>query len=426
MNGDANVGGDLAVSGNATVEKDLKVGGTSYFSKSIWNEGEEHQVEINDSGIRVGLNSTHMDAHGVYAGGHNWDESKAAMNEDGRIKGIYGSIEKDFEVGGKTTTGELEVKKNATVGGELTVGGNADFNKNVHVANNLYVDGNIKTSGSAVIKQNLHVGGDVKVDGTLSVDNVIIGGRDFNAELNRVNDRMDTVGAQAAALANLKPMAPDPDHKFSFAAAYGGYRSKKAGAVGVFYNPSENLQINASTTIGDSDNMYGAGIAWKFGKNTKAKAMKAENNELKQAVNYLIQENKQIKDKLAGLDLVQGKLAGFPDVPKDHWANIAVETLHGNGFVQGYPDGTFKGDRQMTRYEYAEMLYNALSRGAAVKREHLKKYAPELKRVQEAKASVANKTPEEKNASDVINEVYDDFQRDQIMQQAGKSYNTAH
>ena len=185
--------------------------------------------------------------------------------------------------------------------------------------------------------------------------------------------------------------------------------------------------MNASTTIGDGDNLYGAGIAWKFGGHSKAKAMKAENNELKQAVQYLIKENQDIKAKLAGLDLVQGKLSSFPDVPKDHWANTAVETLKGNGYVQGYPDGTFKGDKQMTRYEYAEMLYNALSRGAAVKPAHLKQYAPELRQIQQKRqASVKNPSQAERKAMTTISGVYDAYQRDMDMQKFGQAYNAAH
>ena len=103
-------------------------------------------------------------------------------------------------------------------------------------------------------------------------------------------------------------------------------------------------------------------------------ALKKDNADLKRAMSAMAA-------KLGSLSLISGKRAEFPDVPKDHWANKAVETLHGNGFVQGYPDGEFKGDRKMSRYEYAEMLYNALERGAEVNVEHLNEYAPELEQV---------------------------------------------
>ena len=149
--------------------------------------------------------------------------------------------------------------------------------------------------------------------------------------------------------------------------------------------------------------------------------MKAENAELKDAVKFLMNENQQIKNRLASMDLIQGKLASFPDVPKEHWANTAVETLHGNGYIQGYPDGEFKGEQRMTRYEYAEMLYNALSRGAKVNTKHVAEYAPELKKVHQARVQAASAPNPQSKAVKVVANNFDE-----AMQRAGQKYNENH
>ena len=325
MEGNADVGKDLHVAGDANFDKDVTVGGTARFGQAIWNEGEENQVEINDTGVRVGLNSTHMDAHGIYAGGHNWDEAKAAMHEDGRIKGIYGSIEKDLEVGGDATVG-----------------------------------------------------------GTLTADRAVIGGKDVTGEFRRVDDKIAKVGAGAAALAGLQYHAFEEGSKFSMALGMGHYSGKTAGAVGAQYHFNRNVSMNLAGTVGNGENMVSGGLTFRFGASKTPyqkdnDALRRENRELMKRLNNL-------EKRMEKLSLIEQKKAAFPDIPTDHWARNAAETLKGNGFVEGYPDGEFKGDRRMTRYEYAQMLYRALSKGATVDEEHLKEYEPELRRIHKEKS----------------------------------------
>ena len=325
MEGNADVGKDLHVAGDANFDKDVTVGGTARFGQAIWNEGEENQVEINDTGVRVGLNSTHMDAHGIYAGGHNWDEAKAAMHEDGRIKGIYGSIEKDLEVGGDATVG-----------------------------------------------------------GTLTADRAVIGGKDVTGEFRRVDDKIAKVGAGAAALAGLQYHAFEEGSKFSMALGMGHYSGKTAGAVGAQYHFNRNVSMNLAGTVGNGENMVSGGLTFRFGASKTPyqkdnDALRRENRELMKRLNNL-------EKRMEKLSLIEQKKAAFPDIPTDHWARNAAETLKGNGFVEGYPDGEFKGDRRMTRYEYAQMLYRALRKGATVDEEHLKEYEPELRRIHKEKS----------------------------------------
>ena len=433
MGSNASIAGNLAVEGDSDLKGDVNVGGdlhadngTSYFDKSIWHEGEEHQVEINETGIRVGLNSTHMDAHGIYAGGHNWDEANAAMHEDGRIKGIYGNFEKDVEVGGKLTAGEFEVKGDANVGGNLAVAGDANvggnftvegdtnlkntvvdgtlkvaqdsnFGGNVTVQKNMTVEGdaNFKqnvTMKSAVVEQNLNVGGVVNAP-VVNTGDVILDGNslkgtlaDMSGNIDEVRGEVKKVGAGAAALANLHPFENDAGQKWNIAASYGNYRGESAGAMGLFYRPSGNVQMNFSSTIGQSNNMFGGGISVALDKpandGKSRAAMQKEIDGLKNAIRLMATEMNNMKAQQLALN---GMTKEFPDVPGEHWAHEAVVNLHGSNIVQGYPDGEFKGEKAMTRYEYAEMLYNAINAGKNVPPEMIQEYRAELEQVKAAR-----------------------------------------
>lgn len=158
----------------------------------------------------------------------------------------------------------------------------------------------------------------------------------------------------------------------------------------------------------------GVSYALQKGVGTSKSALQQKVKEQDKKIADMERTIHDMANKLQSLSLITDKKASFPDVPSDHWANNAVETLHGNDMVQGYPDGTFKGERPMTRYEYAEMLFNALSQGANVKKEHVRKYAPELKQI-------AQKT----GKSEVL-AAYISPEEDVKMQAVGKSYNARH
>lgn len=207
---------------------------------------------------------------------------------------------------------------------------------------------------------------------------------------SRLTDDNKTVGAVSAALAGLKPMAYTPDDKLGFAVATGTYRGTTATAIGAFYQPNEDIMFNLASTIGASHNAWNAGISFKFGrKSEKAKAKEEAANarieSLERAVAQLARQNEELASRINDnnrrptLDL--SKKSSFPDVPKDHWAKEAVDTLKGNGDLHGYPDGKFHGDQQMTRYEYAQMLYNALKNGNQVEQAEIDRYAPELSEI---------------------------------------------
>ena len=197
--------------------------------------------------------------------------------------------------------------------------------------------------------------------------------------------QVDKVGANAAAMANLHPMEFDPDSKWNIAAAMGNYGSETAAALGAFYRPNDDVMVNLSTAFGTGENMVGGGVSVRLGKGGN-KLSREESNALKA----------QVADLTARMDALLSVLnpnmsKDFPDVPENHWAYEAVSRLAGNDIIQGYPDGEFHGDRTMTRYEMAEIIYNALSRGAEAEKELVEEFKPELQAMAASEKATAEK-----------------------------------
>ena len=215
-------------------------------------------------------------------------------------------------------------------------------------------------------------------------------GQALNSTANRLTQNMNKIGAGAAALAALHPGDFDPEDKWDFATGVGHYKNANATALGVYYHPSEDTLISLGATLGNGNAMMNAGLSFKLGSgsgtNTMSRAqmskvIKQDREAMKVMVNNMIQMKQEIEDLKGRLTIDPNKKASFPDVPAGHWAKDAVETLKGNGDVEGYPDGKFHGNRKMTRYEYAQMLFNALKKGNPVKEEVIKEYAPELRQI---------------------------------------------
>lgn len=199
--------------------------------------------------------------------------------------------------------------------------------------------------------------------------------------INKLGNRINKVGAGAAALAALHPLDFDPDDKWDFAAGYGNYNGENAAAVGAYYRPNEDTMFSVGGSFGNGENMVNAGVSLKLGQgnhvSTSKVAMAKEIKDLRKELEGL---KSALLDVNAGKKLDTSKLQLFPDVPKNHWAYEYVSTLKGNGALTGYPDGEFKGDRPMTRYEFATMLYKAMLEGATLSDKILKEFAPELER----------------------------------------------
>lgn len=214
----------------------------------------------------------------------------------------------------------------------------------------------------------------------------------MNRGFQTMDGRINKAGARSAALAGLHPVDADSDQKWNVAIGYGNFKGENAAAAGIFYKPDDRFMINVSSTLQDQENMVSAGMSFALDKGSGLSSRRALNNKvnkLEDALKQVIAANNAMVQELNALKGQQMALNGmtkeFPDVPQNHWAHKAVTNLHGSDIVQGYPDGEFKGNRSMTRYEYAEMLYNAITAGKKVPAEMRREYAKELAEVKKAR-----------------------------------------
>lgn len=323
------------------------------------------------------------------------------------------SLKDDFTLGGKDGhTGSIEFKGsegNITASGTLTA--NAVRVGNTSISDTGLQIGNNKTS---LTEDALTIGGNTYItdkgidanqqkisnvaDGSISKDSkdAVNGSQlyatneaivnnynnitNLNGRINNLDNRVNKVGAGAAALAALHPLDFDPDAKWDFAAGYGNYRGANAVAVGAYYRPNEDTMFSVGGTFGNGENMVNAGVSFKLGSgsshvSTSRVAMAKEIKELRGELEAM---KSAMLDANAGKKIDTSKLQLFPDVPQNHWAYEYVAQLAGNGMIEGYPDGNFAGDRPMTRYEFAAILYRAMTKGAVLSDKILSEFSHEL------------------------------------------------
>ena len=231
-------------------------------------------------------------------------------------------------------------------------------------------------------------------DGSTYSVSGIASSQDIKNVTNKVGElgtRVNRVGAGAAALAALHPLDFDPDDKWDVAAGYGNYKDAHAVSVGAFYRPNEDTMFSVGGSFGGGENMVNAGVSVKLGQgnhvSTSKVAMAKEIVDLKDAVTRLEAQNEQFRQIIGQMAGQPVRNVAFPDVPKDHWAYSYVKSLADRGLLEGYPDGEFKGDRSMTRYEFAAIIYRALQNGAPVDGnmgKAMEEFGPEMEKVREA------------------------------------------
>ena len=299
--------------------------------------------------------------------------------------GVHGSatVDNDLTVKGITNTKTLNVTEDAKVGRNLAVDGNATIAGDV-TARSYKVDGKTYIDANGINANNQKITN--VADGSISEGSkdAVNGGQLYTVK-NDLEGKVNKVGANAAAMANLHPMEFDPDSKWNIAAAIGNYGSETAAALGAFYRPNDDVMVNLSTAFGTGENMVGGGVSVRLGKGGN-KLSREETNALKDQVNDL---TARMDALLSVLNPNMSK--DFPDVPENHWAYEAVSRLAGNDIVQGYPDGEFHGERTMTRYEMAEIIYNALSRGAEAEKELVEEFKPELQAMAASEKATAER-----------------------------------
>ena len=271
---------------------------------------------------------------------------------------------------------------------------NTTFNNDVVMNNNLDVTGDVRAASYKIgsktyIDNNGINANDQKIinvaDGTLSDTSMdaVNGSQLFrtNQRIERWNRDLSRVGAGAAALAGLHPVDYDATSKLSFAVGFGSYKSEHAAAIGAFYRPNDNILFGVSSTVGYGDNMYNASLSFKFGEGSHERGI---SKAAQRKIDTLQNKVSLLEARLDNILNIFNPNAykDFPDIPENHWAYEAVSTLAGNGIVEGYPDGDYHGDRTMTRYEMAMIIYNALKRGVQADMKLVREFQPELSMIE--------------------------------------------
>jgi len=339
--------------------------------------GTQHDIATLDDGMKYG--------------GDTGNVIKKKLNEQVNV------------VGGITDTNKLTTEDNLGVvsdgSNNLKVRMAKDLKGLNSVTTNTLTVGDVKIDNSGINAGNKKItnvaAGDISANSTDAVN----GGQlwktnqtinNIGGAVNELGDRMDRVGAGAAALAALHPLDFDPDDKWDVAAGYGNYKDAHAVAVGAFYRPNEDTMFSVGGSFGGGENMVNAGVSVKLGQGNRVSTSKVA---MAKEIVDLRDENKDLKKRLDTMEqkmnsilgiLDMGKKKDFPDVPENHWAYEYVATLAGNGILEGYPDGMFSGERSMTRYEFAAMFYRALKNGAPVDDNMdraMNEFEPELRQI---------------------------------------------
>ena len=346
----------------------------------------------------------------VYEKPDGTKEEVATLNDGMKYGGDTGAVikkklnEQVNVVGGITDTNKLTTEDNLGVvsdgNNNLKVRMAKDLKGLNSVTTNTLTVGDVKIDNSGINAGNKKItnvaAGDISANSTDAVN----GGQlwktnqtinNIGGAVNELGTRVNRVGAGAAALAALHPLDFDPDDKWDVAAGYGNYKDAHAVSVGAFYRPNEDTMFSVGGSFGGGENMVNAGVSVKLGQgnhvSTSKVAMAKEIVDLKDAVTRLEAQNEQFRQIIGQMAGQPVRNVEFPDVPKDHWAYSYVKSLADRGLLEGYPDGEFKGDRTMTRYEFAAIIYRALQNGAPVDGnmgKAMEEFGPEMEKVREA------------------------------------------
>ena len=350
-------------------EKDIKQNATDIA---------QNKTDIKNLGDRVTNVEELAKKHTTVTAGDNNITVDEGTNADGGKEykvALSNKISVDSVTAGDTTISDkgLEIKD----GPSVTKDGINAANKNItNVA-----DGKVeKDSKDAINGGQLHQAkADInnRIDG---VENQVVSNTN---RINQLGSRVNKVGAGAAALAALHPMDFDPDDKLTFSAGYGNYGGENAAAIGAYYRPDEKVMFSVGGTVGNGENMVNAGVSFALDRTNHVSnsrtALAREVIDLRGQLAVMGAKMAKMEKAFGMLDETKTKL--FPDVPANHWAYEYIDKLAGNCYIEGYPDGNFGGDRLMTRYEFAAMLYRAIENGAALEEKIIKEFEPELGRI---------------------------------------------
>ena len=396
-------GSNVKVNDKVTIDQNGKISGVAAGEISSTSTDAINGSQLKETNDRVAANETAIK-----------NNTEAISKLDGRVNANEQAIKNNSEAiknnteaisGLNTRVNDVEAlaKKHTTItaGDNITVtkGTNDKGGENYTVAldKNITVD-SVKVGDKTYISDKGLNANDQKVTnvaaGEISATSKdAVNGSQLYAtnqevanntnRINKLGSRVNKVGAGAAALAALHPMDFDPDDKLTFSAGYGNYAGENAAAIGAYYRPDEKVMFSVAGTVGNGENMVNAGVSFALDRTNHVSnsrtALAREVIDLRGQLAVMGAKMAKMEKAFGMLDETKTKL--FPDVPANHWAYEYIAKLAGNGYIEGYPDGNFGGDRLMTRYEFAAMLYRAIENGAALEEKIIKEFEPELGRI---------------------------------------------
>ena len=361
---------DVSVAGGAAIASEAKAGvdkGEVGYDPSTKAASTETNATWKSTRAAVSVgdvdNGVTRQITSVAAGSKDTDAVNVAQ-----LKQLQNQVN---SVGSTTVSAGNHIKVDATTNGNVK-----DYK--VSLADDITNQINNNTTNITNIQGDVN---NIKQDVTNIQNNIT----NIGQNISRFDRKINRGVAGAAALAALHPLDFDPDAKWDFAAGYGHFHDGNAAALGAFYRPNEDVQLSVGSTVGNGETVVNAGLSVKVGAHSNVSrsrvAVGKEVLELKKTVavqNAQIQKLTAIINSLAGMNMKADRTTLFPDVPSNHWAYDAVYALSERGLVEGYPDGTFGGDRMMTRYEFAQIVYRAIQNGVSVDERLVTEFGPEM------------------------------------------------
>ena len=361
---------DVSVAGGAAIASEAKAGvdkGEVGYDPSTKAASTETNATWKSTRAAVSVgdvdNGVTRQITSVAAGSKDTDAVNVAQ-----LKQLQNQVN---SVGSTTVSAGNHIKVDATTNGNVK-----DYK--VSLADDITNQINNNTTNITNIQGDVN---NIKQDVTNIQNNIT----NIGQNISRFDRKINRGVAGAAALAALHPLDFDPDVKWDFAAGYGHFHDGNAAALGAFYRPNEDVQLSIGSTLGNGETVVNAGLSVKVGAHSNVSrsrvAVGKEVLELKKTVavqNAQIQKLTAIINSLAGMNMKADRTTLFPDIPSNHWAYDAVYALSERGLVEGYPDGTFGGDRMMTRYEFAQIVYRAIQNGVSVDERLVTEFGPEM------------------------------------------------
>ena len=307
------------------------------------------------------------------------DISDAVSNVTGDTRNtIVDSDTVTVDASNKNADGSINYKLNVRTDGKV-----AKEDKGIVTGGTVYNETRIENDGNYIKAGNTASQNLTALDEQVGANTTNI--TKLGNSIDAMGDRVNRVGAGAAALAALHPLDFDPDDKWDFAAGYGNYKGANAAAIGAYYRPNEDTMFSVGGSFGGGENMVNAGVSVKLGQgnhvSTSKVAMAKDMLAMQKRMAEMEAQMAKMQGFIGALTGMDTQTAMFPDVPENHWAYEYVKGLCEQGIIEGYPDGNFNGNRSMTRYEFAAMLYRALAKGVSLDARAVKEFAPELGRI---------------------------------------------